>query len=128
MKRDIETRADIEELLAEFYKIVPFDEQIGHHFKGLNLEQHLPTIANFWEKILFGNPVYFKNPLSFHQVLHAHSPLLTEHFVHWVSIFSETVDRLFHGEMAEMAKSRANAIANVLDQKLNSGIQIGPAK
>ena len=45
MKRDIETRSDIEELLAEFYKIVPFDAQIGHHFKGLNLEQHLPTIA-----------------------------------------------------------------------------------
>ena len=47
MKRDIETRADIEELLTEFYKIVPLDDQIGHHFAGLNLEQHIPMIANF---------------------------------------------------------------------------------
>ena len=124
MKRDIQTRADIETLLSEFYKIVPQDEKIGHHFAGLNLEQHIPMIANFWEKILLGNSVYSNNPLSFHQVLHAYSPLLPEHFTHWVSIFTTTVDRLFEGETADLAKSRAQAIANVLDQKLNGLVKI----
>ena len=126
MKRDIETRADIERLLTNFYGVAMTDVEIGHHFGGLNLEHHLPIIANFWEKILFGSPVYFNNPLSFHQVLHAHSPLLPEHFAHWVSIFSETVDRLFQGETADLAKFRANAIADVLSQKLNGGVQIRP--
>ena len=124
MKRDIETRADIERLLADFYGTAITDTKIGHHFKAINLEHHLPMIANFWEKILLGNPVYFNNPLSFHQVLHAHSPLLPEHFLHWVTLFSQTVDRLFQGETADLAKSRAQAIASVLDQKLNGGIKI----
>ena len=124
MKRDIQTRADIETLLSEFYKIVPLDKKIGHHFAGLNLQQHIPMIANFWEKILHGSPVYFNNPLSFHQVLHAHSPLQPDHFAHWVSIFTATVDLLFEGETADLAKSRARAVANVLDQKLNGGVKI----
>jgi len=124
MKRDIETRSDIERLLTDFYSIAMADSKIGHHFRALNLEHHLPMIANFWEKILLGNPVYFNNPLSFHQVLHAHSPLLPEHFTHWVSIFTATVDRLFEGETADLAKSRANSIAGVLDQKLNGGVKI----
>ncbi len=128
MKRDIETRADIERLLQDFYGSAMADSKIGHHFERLNLAHHLPMIANFWEKILFGNPVYFNNPLSFHQVLHAHSPLLPEHFGHWVSIFTETVDHLFQGETADLAKSRANAIADVLSQKLNGGVQIRPTK
>lgn len=124
MKRDIETRADIERLLTDFYGIAMSDSQIGHHFERLNLDHHLPMIANFWEKILFGAPVYYNNPLSFHQVLHAHSPLLPEHFTHWVSIFTATVDRMFAGETAELAKSRAASVAGVLDQKLNGGIAI----
>ncbi len=124
MKRDIETRADIERLLVDFYGSAMTDVEIGHHFVRLNLDHHLPMIANFWEKILFGSPVYFNNPLSFHQVLHAHSPLLPEHFAHWVSIFTVTVDRLFQGQTAALAKSRANAIADVLSQKLNGGVQI----
>ena len=126
MKRDIETRTDIERLLTDFYGVAMTDSKIGHHFGRLNLEHHLPMIANFWEKILFGSPVYFNNPLSFHQVLHAHSPLRPEHFAHWVSIFSATVDRLFQGETADLAKSRANAIADVLSQKLNGGVHIRP--
>ncbi len=124
MKRDIETRGDIETLLKDFYSIAMTDSEIGHHFRGLNLDHHLPMIANFWEKILFGAPVYYNNPLSFHQVLHAHSPLLPEHFTHWVSIFTATVDRLFAGKTADLAKSRAASVAGVLDQKLNGGIAI----
>lgn len=124
MKRDIRTRADIEKLLSEFYEIVPLDQKIGHHFSGLNLGQHIPMIANFWEKILLGNPVYSNNPLSFHQVLHAHSPLLPEHFAHWVVLFTTTVDRLFVGDTAELAKTRARAVASVIDQKLNGALKI----
>ncbi|MBK8302924.1 MAG: hypothetical protein IPK98_05805 [Chloracidobacterium sp.] len=57
-------------------------------------------------------------------MLHAHSPLLPEHFAHWVAIFTATVDRLFAGDTADLAKARAQAVANVLDQKLNSGVKI----
>lgn len=124
MKPDIESRADIERLLDEFYKIVIRDLKIGHHFDELDLEAHLPIIADFWEKVLFGHPVYFNNPLAVHQKLHAKSPLKPEHFVRWVEVFSEAIDKLFAGEVAETAKSRARAIADSLDQRLNGGIRL----
>ena len=124
MKSDIEFRADIERLLDEFYKIAIHDPKIGHHFDELNLEQHLPIIADFWQKVLFGDPVYFNNPLAIHQKLHQRSPLESEHFDRWVGIFRETVDNLFAGPMAEAAKTRARMIAGNLDQRLNGHIQI----
>ena len=120
MKRDIETREDLENLLREFYLVATRDAQIGHHFAELNLETHLPIIVNFWEKILFGNPVYFGNPLAVHQILHEISPLKLEHFQRWFEIFSQTVDALFDGETAENAKLRAKMIAHSLNRNLNS--------
>ena len=120
MKNDIETRRDLERLLEEFYKIALKDEEIGHHFEDLDLESHLPIITDFWEKNLFGSPVYFGNPLAVHQKLNEKSPLLSEHFLRWVEIFSRTVDRHFAGERAENAKLRASAIARALFGRLNS--------
>ena len=124
MKRDIENRADVDELLTEFYKIVMFDTELEHHFVDLDLRTHLPVIADFWEKVLFGNSVYFGNPLVVHQILHARSPLQPEHFVRWVEIFGQTVDRLFAGEIADTAKERAEMIGDTLNQRLNGGVQI----
>ena len=127
-KHDIVDRSDIELLLCEFYKAVPGDSLIGHHFDELDLAAHLPVIADFWEKILFGSPVYFNNPLLVHQKLHEKSPLKPEHFDRWIEIFVETVDRLFEGMTAELAKERAAVIGRTLDQRLNGGVPIQRAK
>lgn len=122
MKRDIEGRADLETLLREFYKTATVDDEIGHHFAELDLETHLPIIVNFWEKVLFGNPIYFGNPLAVHQMLHGKSPLRLEHFQRWFEIFERTVDKLFAGETAENAKLHAKRIAHSLNRNLNSEI------
>ncbi len=124
MKRDIETRGDIERLLRKFYKVAIADPEIGHHFDDLDLESHLPVITDFWEKILFGEPVYFGNPLVVHQKLHEKFPLKSEHFTRWVEIFNQTVGMSFEGEMAQNAMSRAKMIAANLDQQLTGGIRI----
>jgi hemoglobin len=117
--KDIETRADLEKLLTEFYRVAITDEEIGHHFDDLDLESHLPVIVDFWEKILFGKKVYFGNPLAVHKILHDKSPLTLEHFQQWVKIFSEKVDENFVGEMADNAKLRAKMIGHSLNQRLN---------
>ena len=117
--KDIETREDLELLLAEFYKVAIVDEEIGHHFKDLDLVSHLPVIIDFWEKVLFGKPVYFGNPLAVHHVLNAKSPLKLEHFQKWVEIFHRTIDKFFAGEMADAAKLRAKMIAHSLNQNLS---------
>ncbi len=120
--RDIETRADLEKLLAEFYKAATADREIGHHFAGLDLASHLPVIVNFWEKVLFGKAVYFGNPLAIHRMLHEKSLLKTEHFQRWAEIFQQTIDELFIGETAENAKLRAKMIAHSLNQNLNPSL------
>lgn len=117
--KDIEARADLEFLLAEFYKIATVDKEIGHHFAELDLAAHLPIIVDFWEKVLFGKPVYFGNPLFIHQKLHEIFPLKPEHFKRWLEIFSQTVDKFFVGETAENAKLRARMIAHSLNQRIN---------
>ncbi len=117
--KDIETREDLETLLTEFYTVATGDEKIGHHFADLNLVSHLPVIVDFWEKVLFGKPIYFGNPLSIHLQLNEKSPLKFEHFERWFEIFSRTVDKLFTGETAENAKLRAKMIAHSLNQRIN---------
>ena len=124
MKQDIETRADLELLLTDFYKIAPNDAEIGHHFDGVDLAAHLPVIVDFWEKVLFGKAVYFGNPLAVHQILHAKSPLTPEHFRRWVEIFQEIVDALFAGKTADDAKLRAKMIAHSLNQNLSRPIPV----
>jgi len=117
--RDIETREDLEFLLTGFYEVATKDEQIGHHFAELDLVSHLPVIVDFWEKILFGKPVYFGNPLLIHQKINEIFPLKSEHFERWLEIFSQTVDKFFTGETAENAQLRARTIAHSLNQRIN---------
>ena len=122
--KDLETRADLELLLTEFYKVATVDEEIGHHFDNLDLVSHLPIIVDFWEKVLFGKFVYFGNPLFVHRILHEKSALKLEHFQKWVKIFHQTIDKFFTGEMADAAKLRARMIAHSLNQNLNRPTEI----
>lgn len=117
--KDLETREDLELLLGEFYQVATKDDEIGHHFIDLDLKTHLPTIVNFWEKILFGKPIYFGNPLAVHKILNEKSPLLLEHFDRWIVIFNGMIDKYFEGEIAEAAKLRAKMIAGSLGKRIN---------
>ena len=124
MAKDIETRADIELLVTEFYSLAIPDPLIGHHFVTLDMRSHVPVMVDFWEKTILGNPVYFGNPLIAHQTLHEKMPMAPEQFLRWVKIFIETVDRLFEGEMADNAKLRGRMIADSLNQRLNEKARI----
>lgn len=117
MKRDIENRADIDDLMNRFYARAMTDETIGYVFEiaGLDLKHHLPIIGDFWETMLFGTGNYQRhgrNPLRVHAELNEKTPLFFEHFERWLEIFYETVDETFTGERADYIKIRANAIAN----------------
>ena len=117
MKTDIETRADIDQLMHVFYERAMSDAVIGYIFTDvahLDLEHHLPIIGDFWESLLFGTAVYARharNPLQVHKQLHAKSALTQEHFERWLEIFTATVDDLFMGDRADHLKVRARAIA-----------------
>ncbi len=118
MKKDIETRRDIDDLMNRFYARATSDETIGYVFTEvahLDLEHHLPVIGDFWETLLFGAGNYQRhgrNPLQVHAQLNQKTPLTAKHFRRWLELFTETVDESFAGERAEFAKLRAEAIAN----------------
>ena len=116
--RDIENREDLEIVLRRFYSEALVDEMIGHHFERMNLDSHLPLITNFWDKVLFGNQVYFGEPFLTHQVLDAIYPLEKEHFNRWLDLFDSAIDEEFSGTNAESAKSKARRIADNMYRSL----------
>lgn len=119
--KDIENRADIEQLLSAFYEKAFVDDTIGYFFTEVahtDLAKHLPLIADFWEMVLFQKERYNKNVLQVHKHLNQQSPMKPEHFQRWIQIFVETVDSLFAGTNAERAKQRGISVATVIQTKL----------
>lgn len=133
--RDIETRKDIEELVSDFYQKALKDKVIGYIFTDvaeINLEHHLPIIADFWEMLLFGTvnfqAKYGRSPMQVHGALSEKTNLTLEHFARWVKLFCATIDEKFAGETANLAKIRAISIAEAMRLKFSSksgaGVQV----
>ena len=123
-KQDIAGRKDLENFLVEFYRKAFTDPSIGHFFTAvvpLDLEVHIPVIADFWESVIFHTQGYRKNVMAVHQHIHELSSIRKEHLDRWVELFTETLDEFFHGEKTELMKQRARSIATLMDIKLNHG-------
>jgi hemoglobin len=122
MKKDISNREDLLKLLTRFYSKLLADQSISYLFTDIariDLPHHLDILVNFWDRVLFQNDVYRKNAMQPHLVLHQKSPLQKQHFETWLRYFNETVDELFEGEKAFLAKERALSIATVMQIKIS---------
>jgi len=120
-QKDIENRKDIELLVNSFYKKVLKDETIGYIFNDvakIDWKKHLPLMYNFWETTILHKASYKGNPMKIHIDLNTKEPLNKAHFDQWLLMFNETVDELFEGEKAEMAKTRALSIATIMQIKI----------
>ena len=125
MKPDIDSKEAIERMLHLFYGKAFADDLIGHFFTEvvpLNLEQHVPQIATFWESILFDTRNYNNNVMQVHQHVNSLSPIKKEHLDRWVFLFQGTVDENFEGSRAELMKQRARSVATLMDIKINHPI------
>ncbi|MEO6547617.1 MAG: group III truncated hemoglobin [Ferruginibacter sp.] len=123
MKPDISNRNDIEKLIVSFYNKVKTDSVIGFIFIDvvkMNWEQHIPTIIDFWEGILLDNPLYQKNAMEVHYHLNKIIPLQKEHFDSWLNLFYSTLDELYEGKLASLAKTRAKSIAALMLLKMEA--------
>ena len=122
MKKDIANRDDILELLTQFYSKLLADQSISYLFTDvakIDLHHHLDTLVNFWDSVLFQTDTYRKNAMQPHLILHQKSPLQKHHFETWLKYFNETVDELFEGDKAFLAKERALSIATVMQIKIS---------
>ena len=121
MKSDITNRADIEFLVKTFYEKVLRDKIIGHFFTRvvtISWEQHFNIMYNFWESLIFNEAKYKGNPMTKHINLNKKSSLKKQHFDHWLKLWNVTVDELFEGEKADLAKRKANDMAQLMLYKI----------
>ncbi|MBX5443181.1 MAG: group III truncated hemoglobin [Solirubrobacteraceae bacterium] len=120
-RRDIESREDCERLVRAFYGRAMTDPHIGYLFTDvakLDLEAHVPVITSFWETILLGARSYAGGAFAPHARLHLKSPMSPGHFDRWVVLWCATVDELFAGERAELAKAHARRVARAFSRRL----------
>ena len=120
VKKDIENRDDLLQLMQEFYKKLLADPSINYLFTTIakiNLDHHFPVLVDFWDSVLFQSDTYHKNAMRPHLDLHQQSPLQKHHFETWLRYFKEAVDEGFEGANAFIIKERATSIATVMQIK-----------
>jgi hemoglobin len=118
---DIQNRDDIERLVRTFYQRAFADELLGRIFTEvaqMDLEAHLPTMCDFWETVLFRAGSYRGNAFRPHARINSLEPLTWVHFEQWLSIWASTVNDLFDGSTADLAKQQAAQIATAIERRL----------
>lgn len=118
---DIADRADIERLIVAFYDAAFDDPRIGPIFTDvahMDLDAHLPVMADFWETVLLRAGTYSRNALQVHVALNRQRALDGGDFARWLELWAATVDDMFAGPIAERAKLQAARIAGSIERRL----------
>jgi len=122
MKKDIENMDDILLFFHVFYGYLLKDELFIPFFKRMQenniMEEHIQVMANFWDNILFYSGKYEGNPMEKHSVINIMNRLEPTHFTKWLHYFNASMDELYSGEKASLAKDRAVSIAVVMEKKM----------
>lgn len=122
MKKDITSREDVTTLVHTFYKDVREQELIGPIFNSMikDWDQHLDLLVDFWETNLFFVKKYKGNPLEKHvEVDQAHNNTINElHFGTWLNLWFKTIDALFEGDTAQLAKNRARNMSTFMNLEI----------
>lgn len=115
---DIKNRDDISVLVRTFYMTVQQDDILGPIFNGIisDWESHFELLTDFWETQLFLKRKYFGNPVTAHQELDdkVNHTVTSEHFGLWLNLWFATIDELFEGDTAWIAKNRAQKMSTML--------------
>ena len=111
MQKEMENREDVFALVDTFYKKIRNNELLGPIFENHidDWPKHLEHLTDFWETNLFFVRKFKGNPMLKHQIVDtAEGHTINEHhFGVWLNLWFETIDELFLGEKAAIAKNRA---------------------
>ena len=116
MQGDLKNREDVFLLVDSFYNRIKKDELLGpifnRHIKDWPI--HLEHLTDFWETNLFMVAKFKGSPMRKHfEVDKAEDHSITEyHFGIWLNHWFQTIDSLFTGERAQLAKNRARQMGS----------------
>lgn len=123
---DLAGRVDIEALMYRFYGTALYDSVLSEPFAELRaagLDDHIPTMCDFWETVLFRAGRYRGSALTVHRRLHDRVRLTPEHFVRWLTLWRAVVDEMYTGPVAEHAKLQGARIAWSMNRRL-TGVDV----
>jgi hemoglobin len=127
--RDLDTRAEIHDLVVRFYREIAFDELLAPVFvevAEVDWSNHIPKLIDYWCRVLLGHPGYDGFILGAHRRVDQLQPFCVEFFDRWYALFERTVDEGWSGPTADAAKSHAARIAKVLARRLLDGEWVPP--
>jgi hemoglobin len=118
MKQDIQNREDVSLLVSTFYHKVRSNSEIGHFFNKTiqDWPSHLANLTDFWETNLLMVSKFRGNPMKAHKEVDEqfNNSIEQKHFGEWLTMWFQTIDELFEGERANLAKNRARNMAGNL--------------
>lgn len=117
-KREIKNREDVHLLVTHFYGKIREHATLGPIFNKIieDWDAHFEVLTNFWESQLFLKRNYHNNPIQVHNEVDSkmEHQIKSEHFGMWLNLWFETLDELFEGEVAYIAKNRAQKMSSML--------------
>lgn len=115
-RHDLETIEDVEVLVRRFYQAVIPDPVLGtiFHDVGVDWGVHIPKLVQFWAGRLLGVPGFDGNVAGAHLAVFDRRPFGDRETARWLELWHETLDELFAGPTAELAKARAAGAADAI--------------
>ncbi|WP_396597961.1 group III truncated hemoglobin [Dokdonia sp. R86516] len=114
MRKEIKNREDVYKLVTTFYGRIRSDVYLGPIFNKhiTDWPHHFEHLTDFWEGNLFQKRIFTGRPLQAHKRVDRDEDyaINEQHFGVWLNHWVQTVDELYEGDLAEMAKFRARKI------------------
>ena len=113
----IESRQEISILVNTFYTKIRNNETLGPIFNNRipadKWPEHIDKLTDFWETNLFGIAKFKGSPTRKHIEVDEslHNTIDQSHFAKWLKIWLETIDELYEGDIAFIAKNAARKMA-----------------
>lgn len=122
VKVELKDRESVSLLVRSFYAKVRKDPLLGPIFNAQiqDWEPHLEHLTDFWESNLFFKKTYNGDPIGKHIGVDRKmdQPMEAQHFGVWLNLWFETIDSLFEGEVAQIAKNRARNMGTFIHLKV----------
>lgn len=109
-ERDLSTRADVHDLVVEFYREIVLDDLLAPLFDEVaevDWTLHIPRLVDYWSWILLGEDRSIGSVTGAHRHLHRLSPIGADHCDRWYALWTRCIDSGWSGPGAERARTHA---------------------